>query len=70
MNDEQKIETTIGGLKEAFAKWHLDNGEDPDEFMTTEQVDALSPEDYGKVAAEYFIGILEQKDAPAIPKTK
>jgi len=59
MSDEQKIETTHTGLKKAFAKWLKDNRERPEDFLTYDQVDALTPEEYGEASAEYFLGLLE-----------
>ena len=70
MDNEQKVETTVGGLKEAFAQWAKDMEDDPEGFMSDDVMVALTPEKYGESATEYFLGILEQKDAPTTPKPR
>jgi len=70
MSDEQKIETTLSGLKKAFTKWYKDGREHAEDFMTDDQTDALTPEKGGEVSGEYFLGLLEGQDAPLQPNPR
>lgn len=65
MGDEKKIETTVGGLKRAFAKWSEDENANPENFMSDDQVKALTHEEYGVSATGYFMGLLEGQQAPS-----
>ena len=67
MNDEQKVETTVGGLKAAFKAWAVDMEENPDNFMSYEKLDELSPEEYGVVATTYFLGLMNETETPPQP---
>jgi len=64
MEDERKIETTFGMVRQAFTKWARDMREDREAFASDEYMAALSPEEDGKMTAEYFMSILEEQ-APA-----
>ena len=64
MEDEKKIETTFGMLKQAFTKWARDMRADRESFASDEYMAALSPEEDGKMTAEYFMRLLEEQ-APA-----
>ena len=67
--DEQKIETTLGGLKAVFTKWSRDMREDREAFASDEYMNTLSPEEDGKMTAEYFMLLLNSaEEKPAMPK--
>lgn len=65
--DEQKVETTLGGLKKAFAKWSRDMRADREAFISDEDMDSLSPEEDGDISAKYFLGLLRGDPADKPP---
>jgi len=65
--DEQKIETTLGGLKAAFAEWVRRVRSTPKSFLSDEEEDALTPEEYGEKCGVHFQGLLSIKpDTPSV----
>ena len=67
--DEQKIETSRGGLKAAFTKWARDMREDREAFASDDYMNTLTPEEDGEMSAEYFIRLLNSvEENPAMPK--
>ena len=59
MEDEKKIETTFGCLKQAFTKWEKDIRDDRASFISDDDFAAMSPEECGNLSAEYLLGLLE-----------
>ena len=51
---------TEKALKKAFAKWRLLELTNPEQLMTKEEVDEMSPEEYGEVCAEQIIRFIEE----------
>lgn len=59
--DKQKVETTLGGLKAAFATWERDIRADREAFVPDDEFAALTPEECGELSGRYFLGLLTKK---------